>query len=241
MSDAIIDRLYATFKPYRIGSEFVGCDHCVNPDAVKKLASSPLRDLSLADLDNYALKAMTTWGNDRHFKHFLPRLLELGMESPSEFLSFELLLGKLVYAGWDQWPSPERSAITSYFEQLWQTTIQRRLGHESDETADTILCAFGNAGVEIMPFLQTWLDTSEVNAPLHLAAFVNLNAPTVRDKGRLWNSYWPDDCKQVSVVVTWLQSISVRDSLNEVKPKLTGVLQDALWEIESICQPNETT
>lgn len=93
-----ISELYRVFKPYRLDDDFIGCDHCVTQEDSKLLASISLRKLTVPDVDRYAFKAMSTWGTERHFKHFLPRLLELAYEDYQAFNFPEVLLGKLAYA-----------------------------------------------------------------------------------------------------------------------------------------------
>jgi hypothetical protein len=237
MSHSVIETLYRVFKSYRLGSDFTGCDHCVSPEATRRLATTSLYELSLTDLDSYAFKAMTTWGDVRHFKHFLPRLLQLALDAPTEFFSFEVLLGKMAYGKWDQWPTIERQAVSDYLDHLWFTTIHRTIEREPDDTADTVLCGMGNARVDLSPFLDVWLQSKADATTHHLAAFINLNAPSLRDHDRLWNSYWPDGSEQISTVKSWLQSSAVRERLMVIQSPLTIGFQNAMWEIETICRP----
>jgi hypothetical protein len=91
----VISELYRVFRPYRLDAHFTGCDHCVSQSNSEQLAAVPLYELTITDIKRYAFKAMTTWGTEHHYKHFLPRLLELVYE---EYLAFdfpEVMLGKL--------------------------------------------------------------------------------------------------------------------------------------------------
>src|SRR5690242_13694260 len=105
-----VEVLYQVFKPYRLGDHFVGCSHCVSAEWSRKLAETPLAALGVEDLDLYAFKAMTTWGEVDDFKHFLPRIFELALIEPEGFNFYEVLFGKLAYGNWHDWPSQERAA-----------------------------------------------------------------------------------------------------------------------------------
>ena len=91
-------KLYKVFKPHRLGNDFVGCEHWVTTEDSAALASKPMRQLSVADLKRFAFKAMSTWGTVRHFKHFLPRMLELLLDNFTDFDFPEVLIRKLNYA-----------------------------------------------------------------------------------------------------------------------------------------------
>lgn len=75
-----VNALFQVFKSYRLGDDFTGCQHCVSASDSQELAVVPLHELTVRQVDRYAFKAMTTWGTERHFKHFLPRLFELAFE-----------------------------------------------------------------------------------------------------------------------------------------------------------------
>lgn len=118
-STAIVE-LYRVFSPYRTGDDFEGCSHCIAPAQSSYLAKMPLARLSVQDLDTYAFKAMTTWGDVSHFKHFLPRLLELViLEGVDAFNFVEVLFNKLDYGRWTDWPMAERKAIKAYLQAFW--------------------------------------------------------------------------------------------------------------------------
>lgn len=211
VSEQVIDSLYDVFRPYQLGSDFDGCDHCVDPVATKRLARIDLRNLSMEDLSRYSQKAITTWGDDRHFRYFLPRLFELVLEDPRhESLHIEVLFGKLAYANWYQWHQREREAIGSYFELLWKSVLSQPALFQDDDIADSVLCAFGAARADLDAFLSYWTTTNENAARTHFNEFVVLNASYLRDKDRLWNTFWENDSKESTTVKEWLSSDSLR-------------------------------
>lgn len=234
MPHPVIECLYEVFRPYRLAADFGGCDCCVDPRRSAELASKRLAELTVEDLNSYAFKAMSTWGSDRDFKHFLPRLLELAVVHPHEFLSTEVLLGKLAYADWDTWPRVERDAVSAYLEHLWTETLTAQIESVSDDSADTVLCGVGHTGTDLAPVLDGWLGRSDDNALRHLAAFLTTNSPSVQDKGQLFNSYWSGAPTQSELVVEWLRSDVVRSHIEHADDRLTGDFQEAVWQVQCL-------
>lgn len=234
MAASIIDMLYQTFQQYRINPEFGGCEHCVSAADSRKLTDTPLRDLSSSDLAFYIAKAMTTWGTEAEFKHFLPRILELMNEDSSNLPDIELIGGKLEYARWGRWPTAERDAISAYFAELWEATIDRPLCEVELGASDSVLCTIGRAKINPKPYLATWLNRDRPFRHVHLAVFIDLNAASVRKSGKLWNSYWNAQAVEHQTVVSWLQSETVHDHVHAMKSGLPPDYQHILGEINSI-------
>lgn len=205
MNDAI-DNLYATFAHCRVGDDFTGCDCCVGPEHSAKLAAPPLRDLSYDDLERYSRKAMSTWGNVRHFKHFLPRLLELTVEHRDDFLDLAVVFGKLKYAQCDTWPQREQDAVNGFFDEYWKYQLADSIVGAFEDSIDTVLCAISNALPTVQRFLELWISTRSDNAKRHLAAFILNNDDTLLKKGRLSNAFWDTTGQPHSEVVNWLRS-----------------------------------
>jgi hypothetical protein len=207
--DDTIDNLYATFAPYRIGDDFTGCDCCVDVEHSARLAAPPLRELSYDDLERYSRKAMSTWGNVRHFKHFLPRLLELTIEHRDDFLDLAVVFGKLKYAQFDSWPQHERDAVNRFFDEYWEYQLADPIVGAFEDSIDTALCAIANALPSVQRFLDVWIATCTDNAKRHLAAFILNNDDTLLKKARLSSAFWDTAGQPHSEVVGWLQSDAV--------------------------------
>lgn len=75
----LIARIYRAFGHYLPSRHMRGCDCCVTDDRKRQLNSAPLRQLSADNLQVYAVKAMTTWGEPKDYEHYLPRILELAL------------------------------------------------------------------------------------------------------------------------------------------------------------------
>jgi len=109
-----MEDLYDVFNKYPLRQHVEGCTcGCIPPTAEAGLHRRPLREMEPNDLDRYAFKAMTTWGDVEDFKHFLPRLLEL-LVHKSFIVDTEIVLGKLSYGHWEAWPVRSRRRFPLY-------------------------------------------------------------------------------------------------------------------------------
>jgi hypothetical protein len=155
-----------------------------------------LEKLTEVDLGLYAFKAMTTWGDSRDFRHFLPRIIELSMivARPS-YLGLEpwIIGSKLAYASWEDWPVLEREALSNFMEIAWRVL----LSHPPDtfSTLETMgpikwpiedaLAFLANAHNDLGSYLDIWAGGDEVTFYLHLAALATDQAPIFAKKKRL--------------------------------------------------------
>lgn len=215
MNEAI-ENLYETFAHFRIGDDFVACDCCVNAEQSERLAEAPLRDLAYDDLERYSRKAITTWGNVRHFKHFLPRLLELTIDHRDEFLDLAVVFGKLETAKFVSWPERERAAVDRFFDEYWTHQLAEPIVGVFEDSIDTVLCAIACALPSVVRFLDAWTSTFIDEARRHLAAFILANDASLLKRGRLSNPFWDTNGVGHGEVIDWLQSDA-----------LVGYLEDA--------------
>lgn len=117
-----IKNVYKTFASYPLRSQIDGCPCCVSDSDQETIHQKPLRQLTHDDLARYTFKAMTTWGDTSDFKHFLPRMLEL-MAQTDFAADTALVLRKLQYANWHQWPADELNGITNFLMSWWSEQI----------------------------------------------------------------------------------------------------------------------
>jgi hypothetical protein len=122
-TDATLERLYSVYARYPLAERTHFCDHCASPDDIARVRSKPLRELAADDLELYAEKALSTWGDLDEFRHFLPRLLELAARE-EDFGSLHAwsLLNK-VGVRWADWPHDERVAIRDFIDAWWLATL----------------------------------------------------------------------------------------------------------------------
>ena len=136
---------YRTFRRYKLHDKVEGCPCCVSDVAERELRDTPLADMQGETFGRYVHKAMTTWGDVRDFKHFLPRILEL-LATDSETLAWvdaEIAIGKLAYANWNAWPEEERAAVRTFLHAWWRAQLHR-IGEPNEESSvDECLCAIG--------------------------------------------------------------------------------------------------
>ncbi len=200
-----VGELYKVFaRCYPLRSHIEGCPHCVGSDDDIALHSKPLRQLTAQELGRYAFKAMTTWGDDHDFRHFLPRLLELLAFDSQLAINPEILLGKLHYANWHSWPNVEQRSIEAYLKATWRVVLASYPSIPPYWDTDTGLCSIAQAIDDLGADLDYWRQDRSTAACHHLADFVNSNSPHVLKRRRLDNPFWHDRRLQEEQVVDWL-------------------------------------
>jgi hypothetical protein len=158
---AAIENLYISFSSYKLRTPVEGCSCCVKSADKKRLAAKPLRQLQKDDLSLYAFKAMTTWGDEYDFKHFLPRILELLATGYSVNPGADFLLNKLNYAQWQTWPENERNAIQGFLLALWNFVLD---GGETGDGADNWIDNISQVVSDLTPFLGAWEQNNSAEA-----------------------------------------------------------------------------
>jgi hypothetical protein len=165
--------------------------------------------LTYADLERYSRKAISNWGNVRHFKHFLPRLLELSIDHRDDFLDLAVVFGKLKYAQFDSWPQQEQNAVNRFFDEYWEYQLDDPVVGAFEDSIDTVLCSLANALSSVQRFLDAWIAKPTENAKRHFAAFILNNDDTLLKKARLSNAFWDTTGQPHTEVVNWLGSDAV--------------------------------
>jgi hypothetical protein len=166
--DDALEALYAAFCGYH-GTHIEGCPHCVSFEDNAALRRAPLRQLG-AELERYLFKAMTTWGTEEDFKHFVPRLLELYASSTDAWL----LCDKLAYARWRSWAEHEQLAIERYLLARWQNKLAQ---DGPPLPGDALLETMVTLNLDIAPYdlrtkLEAWRSEESRESAQHLARFV---------------------------------------------------------------------
>jgi len=130
--DSATSALYEAFAGYPLKPKIEGCPHCKLDSAEAALHSRPLRELGWAEFDVYPSKAMTTFGDENDFKHFLPRILELFViRDTGAGCDIFVIFGKMRSASWAEWPDPEKQAVRRFVD-AWRRSLER-LPPEGDE------------------------------------------------------------------------------------------------------------
>lgn len=95
---------------------------------------------------------MTTVGDVRDFKHFLPRMLELYID-PHWLDNREVLAGKLQLADWLTWPDSEKEAVHRYLLALWNVELER---HSPVMEIAELLAIIEIVNDELSEYLSLW-------------------------------------------------------------------------------------
>ena len=115
--------LYEAFEAYPLKGRIDCCPHCELDAAERRLHVRPLRELTWADLGIFSFKALTSFGDQDDFRHFLPRLLELYVlnHAGAPYTLF-MLCEKLNSATWTRWPPDEGAAIRRFID-VWKRVL----------------------------------------------------------------------------------------------------------------------
>ncbi len=206
-----IRRLYEVFARYVARRNMPRWG--MTQEEIDHLCVTPLTDLTPGNLAEYVVHAVTTVGEAADFKHFLPRVLELlywGQETTDP----EVLIGKLSYSDWHQWPDAEQEAVHEFLLAWWKHILSRDpTALEFRVTIDSCLSAIGLAEDDLAPFLDYWRSRDDANPLRHLAAMVDTNYDALMRHGRLGNSWLRERRKQMGQIQKWLLSPQTGEAL----------------------------
>jgi hypothetical protein len=210
---AAIEGLYAVFSRYPLRPWIDSCDHCSHDD--RPLRARPLRDLTAEDLSDYAHSAISTWGGADDFRHFLPRLAEIAVDSPDDHL--HEVASKLSYARWRDWPEDERGAVDRWFRALWEASLARPIEQPAMMSLDghsEVLRATARVYESVDPFLEAWTSSPREVAARRLAAFVtDHHAQVMKRASRAFNS-WGAPAETSRRLLSWLAGPEVSGRLD---------------------------
>jgi hypothetical protein len=177
---------------------------------LRDITSAPLRRLTHDQLGLFATCAITTVGEPEHYRHFLPRILELAiLRRPDMGFEAWVIAGKLEMAGWRSWPRDERQAIEAVFRAAFRRTIE--MDTDEERRADDWLCGICRLGLDPAPSLAAWRASPTVNAALQLADFIDM---TDVNDGVVVDAIWEEvDEAARRAVGAWVQSPDTRAQL----------------------------
>jgi hypothetical protein len=206
--DAAIEALYPAFAGHRLRPWTEPClECCATREEEAALHAVPVRELTKATLQPYAANAMTTWGDERELRYFIPRLLEIVATEDFGWPDPEVLVRALRDASWTAWPERERSSVAAFLTAWWRFTLA---SPDAVHDVDVVLCAIGRAVPDMAPYLDAWDADDRRVATDHLVAL--LNDHWEPDRKRLANAFW--DCPdREDQVVRWLTSAAVAERI----------------------------
>ena len=234
LSDSVV-KLYQVFASYQLKADVDRCTHCVSEEDEGRLHSKPLIQLMPEELEKYGRKAMTTWGDEDHFRYFLPRFLEFYPFTGTGWLNPEIVFSKLTYGNWRQWTRTEQAALEAYFHALWKFSL---LSIEPTPWtySEDFLCAIAQAVDDLSPFLAYWQHSDDPIALRNLAAFIQQNCDNFRRFEKQDQTFWAQRTEQWDQVVNWLKNQHTRQDIAakmQQVPELKEELGDVLEFIQN--------
>ena len=200
-----IERLYSTFGSYPLRDRIDSCPCCRGPRETRHLHTKLLRDLTAEDLGLYAFRAMTTVGDADDFRHFLPRIFELLL--CAEFpVDKEVVLSKLTYAKWTEWPTGEIEAVRAYLTELWIWARRQPPDPYPYVPAEigSWLCAIARAEQDIEPYLEAWTDDRVPAAQGNFVRFIADEREALEEADSP-GAFWEDATAQWQQVKGWVK------------------------------------
>ena len=201
---AAVTGLYTEFAGYSHNHSMDFCPHCVSKADVALLYAHSLRELTAPDLEKYAFKAMTTWGDPDDFKHFLPRIFELLTVPRGVTLAVdpEIVIGKLGYARWKEWPGNEQVAIVSFLKAWMHWRLISEFSYSSYCELSNCLESLAIVEKNLTPYLATWRADffATNNSRLNTAGFLDFSQDALY-KGKLT---WAANSLQAAQIINWL-------------------------------------
>lgn len=197
-----IESLYSTFGGYLADAEMPACPDCVFENDIALIILKPLRQLEVHDLSKFAFKAISTFGDVRTFKHFLPRILELIASGQHFSTNTEITIGKLSYGKWREWPRAEQVAVERFMHSWWHCVL---LSDPDKMNVLTCLCCLARTFDDLTPFLRKWeaLCPHSDAATNQLATYYMEVCTLIRD-GRL-GAFWDESPAQEAQALAWFR------------------------------------
>ena len=223
---AALERAYAAFarepRPTRL---------IVSPlrDAGKileTLTAAPLRALTCDQIGPYSSWAITTVGDARDYRHFLPRILELAVSDPT-WLGAEpaVIASKLKLGDWSAWGSEQRAAVIGVFEAAMEAAPASDVGIGLD--AEAWLCGLTTLDIAPEPWLARW---SAAPLPAAACQIVQLVTVAVARDGSVSDGFWEEvDPVPRATIAAWLASPATRDQLIVARAMIP---EEDRWEID---------
>lgn len=163
-----------------------------DPDEIlRTLTSAPLRELEGEQIGPYSSWAITTVGNDRDYRHFLPRIFELAVTDPVWLGAVPpVMASRLNMAEWRTWPAEQQGAVLDFFRSALDAVVER---HPDDgQSADSWFCGIVTLGEPVSPTFERWRSSPSPNAALHMASFIIGEAKHLRHHAEVRGSFWGD-------------------------------------------------
>ncbi|MER5622791.1 hypothetical protein ABT061_17300 [Streptosporangium sp. NPDC002544] len=168
--DTALENLYRTFSRYPLPEDSSICDHCVSPESIQAARVAPLRALSASALKPYAANALSTWGDIRDFKHYLPRLLELLISEELDGFYGDMF-ARVLGGRWRSWPQDEQDTFVAAIDAWWRFTLHHY--PRGIDVLEVLKIIVGEFGLDLRTYLAAWEGSAgDEAAALHMAWLV---------------------------------------------------------------------
>jgi hypothetical protein len=181
------------------------CDHCFGPEEIERIRTTPLHELGDPEISQVASDAVYTLGNDRDFRHFLPRLIEVTVEN-STSCEADWIFKRLPYVKAENWPGEERRAIERYFVAQFEAVLR---GPPSPLAGDVwnvaeLLRYASLAAIPLRPMLDSWRGRRDEFARRNLLWFLSESNSLPPDGPKLLTSGCWDEGVSRFEIRDWL-------------------------------------
>lgn len=203
----------------------------------QSLTSAPLRELGDKQIGPYCGWAITTVGDDRDYRHFLPRIFELSVTNPS-WLGTEppILAKKLELAHWRSWPSDQQASVLQFFHSAFLAALEKHPDEGID--ASDWLCGLVTLGEPASRVMELWIASPAINAHLQMASFIIDQARDLSLWAKVSGPYWDevsiDVGRELAVLLRADQTKRyLQAAVSDVSAKdRSALLEPAVSEIE---------
>ena len=202
-----VSALYQAFEDVPKPPIIDGCPCCTDEAELTALLAKHRTDLTADDFDSYAFSVMKTVGSGADLQYFLPRILELAATDPRWWVDIEVIFGALSLADWRTWADTKCNAVLALAYAVLDDTS--KMGEDGTEYFDSWICAVARAGVSPIAYLN---DLFENGGAEQLRRFHEANASGI-PKGRLANSYWPEEAAKS--VVQWFNTPHIKKGIDD--------------------------
>src|SRR3954468_818553 len=152
-----------------------GCTCCVSTALAHELASIDRETAPRALMYDFAARALLTWGSERDFRWFVPRILELLADDPPVLIDAGTIASRLLMADLYDWPDAEKEVVREMFVALWGLWLDggrpgrppwRRRPSDWVLSPGDILRAAGEVDVDAEPLLTEFAARARGDRPL---------------------------------------------------------------------------
>jgi hypothetical protein len=223
-----IKNLYDIFSKYHGNPNMTGSPLYGDLDEWNKsLFSKPLPNLTSEDLTRFAGKAISTWGDTKDLKHFLPRLFELTalLETPYDV---GILYQKLQDGGFQTWDTEEQNAINEFSLAMWDNLLYDN-SEKAEWEFDDYFVSLSHFYPNFNDLTGLWKSNDSFSSIKHLANYVYNNANTLFMK-----THKGVNEKNIEALKTWLISDNVIQKLTNAfyQYEKTALAEKISWVIK---------